>query len=47
MLSGMSFASRWQEYYVQDLVNLVNQFDTRYFKQDLTNIRFGDIAERS
>ncbi len=42
---GMSFTSRWREYYVQDLVNLVNQFDTRYFKQDLTNIRFGDIAE--
>jgi hypothetical protein len=42
---GMSFASRWRDYYVQDLIKLINQYNVQYFKQDLTNIRFGDNAD--
>ena len=42
---GMSFASRWREYYARDLIGLHQRFGATYFKQDLTNIRFGDFAE--
>ncbi len=42
---GMSYASPWREYYAKDLVSLVNDYGASYFKQDLTNIKFGDFAE--
>jgi hypothetical protein len=42
---GMSFASPWREYYAQDLSGLVHRYGVSYFKQDFTNIRFGDAAE--
>lgn len=42
---GMSFASPWREYYAQDLSGLAHRYGVSYFKQDLTNIRFGDAAD--
>lgn len=42
---GMSFASPWREYYAHDLVRLHKQYGAVYFKQDFTDIRFGDLAE--
>ena len=41
---AMSFASEWRDYYANDLVGLRDQYGATYFKQDLTNIKFGDIA---
>jgi hypothetical protein len=41
----MSFASPWRDYYVDDLVRLHEQFGVVYFKQDFSNIIFGDLAE--
>ena len=42
---GMSFASPWREYYARDLSGLSQQYGVTYFKQDFTDIRFGDAAE--
>jgi hypothetical protein len=42
---GMSFASPWREYYAQDLSGLAQRYGVSYYKQDFTNIRFGDAAE--
>ncbi len=42
---GMSFASRWRDYYAKDLVRLSTLYGATYFKQDFSNIRFGDMAE--
>jgi hypothetical protein len=42
---GMSFASKWRYYYADDVVKLHDTLGATYFKQDLTNIKFGDIAE--
>jgi hypothetical protein len=42
---GMSFASKWREYYAKDVVYLAKEYNAVYFKQDLTNMKFGDIAE--
>jgi hypothetical protein len=42
---GVSFASDWRYYYVQDLVYLHDRFGAKYFKQDFTNIRLGDMAD--
>jgi hypothetical protein len=42
---GMSYASPWREYYAHDLAGLAQRYGATYFKQDLTNIRFGDAAE--
>lgn len=42
---GMSFSSPWREYYVKDMVRLAKRYGAEYFKQDFTNIRFGDIAK--
>jgi hypothetical protein len=41
---GMGFASDWRNYYAQDLVYLRDRYGARYFKQDFTNIRLGDLA---
>jgi len=41
---AMSFASRWREYYVKDLVALARRYHITYFKQDFTNIMYGDLA---
>jgi hypothetical protein len=42
---GMSFASPWRQYYAQDLARISRKFGVTYFKQDYTNIKFGDAAE--
>ncbi|MFX0098588.1 MAG: hypothetical protein ACFFCS_03335 [Candidatus Hodarchaeota archaeon] len=42
---GMSYASPWRYYYANDVIYLNETFGATYFKQDLTNIKFGDIAE--
>ncbi|HWK58548.1 MAG TPA: hypothetical protein VNQ80_14490 [Parapedobacter sp.] len=41
---AMSYASKWRFYYAYDLIALHDRYDATYFKQDLTNIKFGDIA---
>jgi hypothetical protein len=41
---AMSFASRWREYYVKDLVALARRYHITYFKQDFTNVMYGDLA---
>lgn len=41
---GTSFASNWRNYYAQDLVYLNDRYGAKYFKQDFTNIRLGDMA---
>jgi hypothetical protein len=42
---GMSFASPWRKFYAQDLAGVSQKYGVSYFKQDFTNIRFGDMAE--
>jgi hypothetical protein len=42
---AMSFASPWRDYYVNDLIELARRYGIRYFKQDFTNIMYGDLAE--
>jgi len=41
---GMAFASPWRAYYAADLASLRERYGAVYFKQDFTNIKFGDIA---
>jgi hypothetical protein len=42
---AMSFASSWRDYYVKDLVKLARRYQLSYFKQDFTNVMYGDLAE--
>lgn len=42
---AMSFSGPWRHYYANDLLRLHDQFGISYFKQDLTNIKFGDFAQ--
>lgn len=42
---AMSFASPWRDFFVQDLVALSRRYGVSYFKQDFTNIMYGDLAE--
>ena len=41
---AMSYASSWRHYYADNIISLHDQYGASYFKQDLTNIKFGDIA---
>ncbi len=41
---AMSFASPWRDYYTRDLLSVAGRFGVRYFKQDFTNIMYGDLA---
>ena len=41
---AMSFAGPWNRYYANDLVFLHDRYGATYFKQDFTNIKFGDLA---
>jgi len=41
---GMSLASKWKDFYANDLVYLHDRYGATYFKQDLSNICYGDIA---
>jgi len=40
---GMSYASPWRAYYANDIVELSQRYGAVYFKQDLTNLKYGDI----
>ncbi len=42
---AMSFSSFWRDYFVNDLVATARRYGVRYFKQDFTNILYGDLAE--
>ena len=42
---AMSFSSSWRQFYADSLVKLHRDFGATYFKQDFSNIRFGDFAE--
>ncbi len=42
---AMSFASDWKKYFAKDVLHLHEKYGAIYFKQDLTNMKFGDIAE--
>jgi len=42
---AMSYASAWRDYNVKDLVELARRYKVTYFKQDFTNILYGDLAE--
>jgi hypothetical protein len=42
---AMSFSSPWRDYYARDLAAVAKRYGITYFKQDFTNIRFGDIAD--
>lgn len=41
---AMSFAGPWHRYYANDLVSLHDRYGATYFKQDFSNIQFGDLA---
>ena len=41
---AMSFAGPWRGYYANDLVSLHDRYGASYFKQDFSNIQFGDLA---
>jgi len=45
-LSGlaMSFAGPWRQYFANDLLFLHDYYGVTYFKQDFSNIKFGDLA---
>jgi hypothetical protein len=42
---AMSFSSGWRDYYVKDLVETARRFGVTYFKQDFTNVMYGDLAD--
>ncbi|MBI5387769.1 MAG: hypothetical protein HZA90_24165 [Verrucomicrobia bacterium] len=46
-LSGiaMSFTTPWREFYAQDLARLHRSSGAVYFKQDFSNLMYGDLAE--
>ncbi len=43
--SAMSFSSPWRQYYAEDLARVARQFGVTYFKQDFSNVCYGDVAE--
>ena len=42
--SAMSFAGPWRRFYAHDLAFLHDLYGATYFKQDFSNIKFGDLA---
>jgi hypothetical protein len=42
---GLSFASPWKTFYAEQLAGLSKKYGVDYYKQDFTNIKFGDWAE--
>ncbi|RPJ38038.1 MAG: hypothetical protein EHM35_05445, partial [Planctomycetaceae bacterium] len=42
---AMSFTTPWREFYAQDLARLHDRYGAAYFKQDFSNIIYGDLAE--
>jgi hypothetical protein len=43
--SAMSFTTPWREFYARDLARLHERYGAVYFKQDFSNIIYGDLAE--
>ncbi len=43
--TAMSFTTPWREFYAQDLARLHERYGAVYFKQDFSNIIYGDLAE--
>jgi len=41
---AMSFATPWREFYARDLARLHERYGAAYFKQDFSNIIYGDLA---
>lgn len=44
---AMGFAGPWSRYYANDLLFLHDVYGATYFKQDFTNIKFGDLGAGS
>lgn len=44
---AMSYSSPWSEYYGNDLVFMHDYYGATYFKQDFSNIQFGDFGAGS
>jgi hypothetical protein len=42
---AMSFTTPWREFYAQDLARLHERYGAVYFKQDFSNLLYGDLAE--
>ncbi len=42
---AMSFTTPWREFYAQDVARLHERYGAVYFKQDFSNILYGDLAE--
>ena len=43
--SAMGFSSPWKLYYAQDLARIAREVGVTYFKQDFSNVCYGDIAD--
>ena len=43
--TAMSFTTPWREFYAQDLARLHERYGAAYFKQDFSNILYGDLAD--
>jgi hypothetical protein len=43
--SAMSFSSPWRQYYAADLARVAREFGVTYFKQDFSDVCYGDVAE--
>lgn len=44
---AMSFSGSWHAYYANDLLFMHDHYGATYFKQDFTNIKFGDLGAGS
>ncbi len=44
---AMGFSGPWSRYYANDLLFLHDRYGATYFKQDFTNIKFGDLGAGS
>lgn len=44
---AMGFSGPWSRYYADDLLALHDRYGATYFKQDFTNIKYGDIGPGS
>jgi hypothetical protein len=43
--TAMSFTTLWREFYTQDLARLHQRYGAAYFKQDFSNVLYGDLAD--
>ena len=41
----MAFASPWRQFYIDDLVDLHQRWGVDYYKQDFSNMIYGDVGE--